>query len=223
MDTLLPLSYAFLISLLAYAAGRLEKHFEKYYFSILSLNAGMLIGVLILSLLPIALDGDFHSSVLFAAGFCFFFLIEEYAYHNMHPKEVKCTVSKLHLLGFFFTAFMFGMLILFGFDVSFKAWLFLLIPIALRVFTAALYGAHVMRKVRLFPFQLELASLSLFAGSLFAAWLGTEAASSFVSFFCGCLLFITARDVIRPSRRDSIALFIIGLALTFACFYMLSN
>lgn len=221
MDNFLPLSFAFFISLLSYCAIKLEKHFEKYYFGVLSLNCGMLIGVLTLTLLPIALE-DFGSSLLFAAGFCLFFLIEEYVYHNMHPKEVKYTVSRLHLIGFFSTAFMFGMLILFGFDVSFKAWLFLLLPIALREFTASLYGGHIMRKVKLLPFQLEIASFSIFAGALFAAWLGTEVASSFVSFFCGCLLFIAARDVIHPSRRDNIALFLVGIGLTFACFYLFS-
>lgn len=223
MDATLPLSFAFFISLLAYFADRLEKRVEKYYLHILSLNAGMLIGVLILTLLPLALGSDFASRALFAAGFCLFFLVEEYAYHNLRPRQIKYTISKLHLLGFFLISFMFGMLLLFGFDVSFKAWLFLLLPIALRTATAALYGAHVMRKVRLLPFQNELASLSLFAGALFAAWLGVGIASSFLSFFCGCLLFIAARDVIRPSKKDHIALFLLGLALTFASFYLLSN
>jgi|GEM_PF-2819125 len=223
MENILPLSFAFFISILSYAAIRFEKNVERYYFSILSFNAGMLIGVLILTLLPIALDGDFLSSVLFAAGFCLFFLIEEHVYHNMHPKEIKYAVGRLHLLGFILISFMFGMLLLFGFDVSFKAWLFLLFPIALRVVTASLYGGHVMRKVHLLPFQQEIAAFALFAGALFAAWLGTDIASSFVSFFCGCLLFITARDVVHPSRRDNIALFLFGIVLTFACFYLLSS
>ncbi|VVB59016.1 Uncharacterised protein [Candidatus Anstonella stagnisolia] len=223
MDTILPLSFAFFISLAAYVADRLEKKVENYYSRILSFNAGMLIGVLILTLLPIALEGDFLSSVLFAAGFCLFFLVEEYAYHNMRPKQIKHTVGKLHLIGFFLISFMFGMLLLFGFDVSFKAWLFLLFPIALRTTTASLYGAHIMRKINLIPFQHELAAFSLFAGALFAAWLGTNSAAYFVSFFCGCLLFTTARDVIRPSKKDDIALFLFGIALTFACFYLLSN
>src|SRR3989338_3538427 len=222
MDASLPLAFAFFISLLAYAAESLQQRFEKHYRRILNFNAGMLIGVLILTLFPIALDGDFASVALFAAGFSLFFLLEEHFYHNLHTKEIKHAVGRLHLLGFFFTSFMFGMLLLFGFDLSFRAWLFLQLPIALRVATSSFYGAHVMRRVSIFPLQRELAAFSLFAGAAFAAWLGQDVAYSFVSFFCGCLLFTIARDVIRPSRKDNIALFLAGLLLAFASYYLFS-
>ncbi len=213
------IALAAIISIASYVAERFEKKIERHHSTLVTLNAGILVSVAVLELLPISLSSYF-GPLLLLAGFCVFYALEDYICHTVKPKHIRYEITELHFAGFFLVSFLFGMALFESSLISSGLALFLFLPFLIRKVSVSLYAIHLTERIRL-PFSKEALALSTLLGALAAAALPPALLSLAFSFLTGALLFLVGRDLVHPSRKDSPLAFFFGVLITLASYVFL--
>jgi hypothetical protein len=213
------LALAAVISIAAYISELFGKKIERYHGTLISLNAGILISVAILELLPISLKTEL-GHYLMLAGFVAFYLLEDYIYHSFKKSQIKKDISMLHFVGFFLVSFLFGIAFYTSSIISLSLSMVLFVPLAIRKILVSLFATHLTERLRL-PLSKELLAFSTFFGALFAVAMPEHLLKTIFSFITGSLLFLVARDLVHPERRGSLLPFVIGIMTTLASYILL--
>ena len=212
------IALAAVISLASYFAEFLDGRIKKYQQNLRTLNAGILISVAALELLPVAMKTE-NGPLLFILGFAVFYLLEDYIYRATKPKRATHEIGLLHFIGFFSISFLFGMLLGTSLISSTLA-IFLFVPLLIRKVSATLYATEAIKGLKL-KFSKEILSFSTLFGALFASAIAPAYVPFILAFLTGSLLFLAGRDLVHPSRRDNPLIFILGILITLASYFLI--
>jgi len=186
---------------------------------LVSFAAGISVAYLFLHLFPqlyssiIGADQSYQQLTFFLmmAGFISYHIIEKWIYQHARRDEIVKEVEIEHSLTLFFYHFIIGFVFVSLLHDGLENGLLYFIPLSLHIIINALPHSHRFRGngVRLFFTSAPL--LGAVVGSFFI--LPTLVQTTLLGLIAGILLFIEAREIVPKRRGESIAFFMVGVAL----------
>lgn len=222
MVNVYPIIASILIVLLHLLGEELSEHGEKFHEEILSLGAGLMVGVFFLEIFPQLTVGEVYLNssiyVLFLSGFAAVHVIDQLVYRDI-AERVETEKIWFEAVGLVIYGLMLGFIVTIFFDTFQNLGFILLIPFYLRTFVASIMSEHVI---------LEVGTKAKY-GIQFSPLVGTLMSMQFITgnptivysvfaVLMGFLLYILVRDMLPLGRAGNPRFFLIGIIVTIASF-----
>lgn len=216
---------ALFLSFLHLISESFSKLIVKHHNAVLSFSAGTMIALLFLIILPEILHISTEPIIflLMLLGFILFHLSEKYLYqHGKNKRERMKELKELHVAGFFIDHFILGLFFVTTVELTGSIGLVILIPIILHILSSSIAMEHIHERAKTHLNKFVL-SLSPFLGALVAFTLEVDETIqvALLAFIFGMLLYIVNRDVMPKKEKGSSTLFVAGVALVLAIWWIL--
>jgi ZIP family zinc transporter len=213
---------AVVMASLHFIGEKISEHIKRFHTELLSLGAGLMIGVFFLEILPHIIIGEIFLGELifitFLAGFVIIHLLEKYVYQRAAGEdEFALEVSRFEALGLIAYALLIGVIIVVFFDAYGNLAYFLLIPFYIRAFGVAVYSDTINKQIGS-KLNRIMQTLGPIIGAIIGLLLIENETQLYLVFAVtmGFILYIIVRDMIPRGKEGKSIYFAAGVLITIA-------
>jgi len=195
---------------------KFSKHIEKFHRELLSLGAGLMVGIFFLKILPhITLGEQFLGQFVYVfllIGFILIHILEKYVYqHARSKREVAKDIILFEKAGLAAHGFFIGFFIAVYFEAFEQLAYLIVAPFFIRTFAISVSSAHISEKneSRLYTI---LKNTPFMIGTLSGLILSSSKVWLFIalSIATGFIVYIIIRDMIPPQKEGRPIYFVVG-------------